>query len=77
MTIINIGCSFFMDSPSIARNITAEHRNAGLVNTPALTPAGKNTVCPVVTTAAAISPTTAGFSPDIQPLTARLSRNLS
>ena len=58
-------------------NIGSRDRILAVVNTAREIPAGKNTVMSTPSTALAIRPTTAGLSPDMQPLTVRLSLNLS
>ena len=75
--IIRIGCTFLKARISIKAKMHSEIQNS--VEEKACTdkPVAKKTVFPTETTDAPIIPTTAGFSPDMQPDTIRLLLNFS
>jgi hypothetical protein len=71
-----MGCTFLNASTAHKAKIASDTYKLTLVNIAALQPVGASTVPAISSAAAAIRPTTAGLSPLIQPLTARLFLNL-
>ncbi len=71
--IMMIGCAFFKANTNIAKKISAGMIKDGVKKEDTVMPFGNRTVFPVETTAAAISPITAGFNPAMQPFITPLS----
>ena len=70
--IMRMGCTFFSAKISMHKKIPADTQKSAADSVAIEKPSGKNTVLPVDTRAAPISPITAGFSPDMHPFTIRL-----